>query len=290
MQRLLLLWAVMTMMFKRNKVGSLAHKLDLANGKIKPNFIKREFGKAKEILDYQNKGESYGNVVLASIVLAGLGVIVGLVAQNPVLSIILGIGCCLIPVWLTVSSLHRYKLFVADELESGLAIISTTYLRQNSFVNAVEENICYLNSPLKEVMQEFVNQVRGVNPNVAIALENIKPKIKNAIWYEWINEVVKCQANHTLKANLMNIVTKLSDVKIVQSDLDTMLKRDVRDYKTLLILSFSALPGVYMINHEWFSYFFTRLPGKIALALAAVLILVSVAKMIAASKPVEYKR
>lgn len=276
-------------MLKKN-THSLSYKLNLAKGKIKPNFIRREFDKAKDILNYQHKSDRYGKVILSSVALAFIGVVVGMIAKNPLLSITLAIGLCLIPVWITVSSLHKYKLFVADELESGLSIISTTYLRQNSFINAVEENIGYLNSPLKEVMQDFITQVKAVDPNVSVALNNIKPLIKNAIWYEWINEVIKCQSNHTLKPNLMSIVNKLSDVKIVQSDLDTLLSNQVKEYKALLMIALCGLPGIYIINKEWFGYFFTRLPGKIALVAAAVLIFVSIAKMIAVSKPVEYKR
>lgn len=274
----------------KKDTSSLSYYLKASTGSLKESFFKKEFAKARAILSYQNKSENYSKMITASSVLAAVGVIVGLIASNPLLSVALAIGLSLIPVWMTVMSQHKYKMFVADELESGLAIISTTYQRHNNFVAAVEENLAYLNSPLKDVMTDFIAQVKLVNPNVSVALLNIKPQIHNTIWSEWINEVIKCQTNHTLKPSLMNIVSKLSDVKMVQSDLDTLVNNQIKEFKMLLMIVVFALPGIYAINQEWFSYFFTRLPGKISLAAVAVILFVSIAKMVTISKPVEYKR
>lgn len=259
-------------------------------GKIKTNFFKREFKAASSILQYQGKSEYFNKLKQQALILSAVGVLIGLVASNLLLGIFLAIGLGLIPIWKVRISEHKFKTFVADELESGLSMITTTYLRHNNFINAVKENIEYLNEPLKNVMERFITETEAVNPSVTSALIHIKPLIKNNIWTEWVNELIKCQTNHILKVNLIDIVNKLSDVKIMQSELNVIAYKKIAQFKMILLIDLLAIPVIYLMNKEWFYMFFNRLPGKISLVAVAALLIFCVVKVIRLSSPIEYKR
>jgi hypothetical protein len=113
-----------------------------------------------------------------------------------------------------------YKKQLNAELETALSIITTSYLRSENFILAVEENVEYLNPPVQDVFRQFLAQTNLINADVELALENIKPKISNDVFREWVDAVIACQEDKTLKTTLTPIISKLSDMRVVSSELN----------------------------------------------------------------------
>jgi hypothetical protein len=65
------------------------------------------------------------------------------------------------------------------EMETALSIITTSYLRNESIITAVQENISYLNPPISNVFQSFLTQAKMINVNVKQALTDMKPKLNH---------------------------------------------------------------------------------------------------------------
>jgi hypothetical protein len=107
---------------------------------------------------------------------------------------------------------------VAAELETALSVITTAYLRTENFQQAVEENVRYLHPPVQEVFQRFLMRIKHIDPDMDAALTDLKAAIDNEVWREWCDAVMACQTDRSLKSILTPIVSKLSDMRVVNAN------------------------------------------------------------------------
>ena len=107
-----------------------------------------------------------------------------------------------IPFWYVRLTQTHFKKAISAELETALSIITTAYLRNEDIVTAVEENIDYLNPPVLSVFKEFISRVRLINPDITASLQDMKPRIDNAVFHEWCDGLIACQFDRSLKTTL----------------------------------------------------------------------------------------
>ena len=100
---------------------------------------------------------------------------------------------------------------------------------------------------------------------------------------------IQCQDDRTLNDTLLPVVTKLTDVRIVNNELKTMLYEPRKEYFMMVALVIGNIPLLYMLNKSWYSTLMDTIPGKIVLALSGMVILVT-AMMMKYTRPIEYKR
>ena len=88
----------------------------------------------------------------------------------------------------------------------------------------------------------------------------------------------------------MPVVSKLTDVRLVNNSLKTMLESARREYYTMVIMVVANIPILYFINKDWYNALMCTILGKIVLAICSVVILVTALMLGKITKPVEYKR
>ena len=176
------------------------------------------------------------------------------------------------------------------EMETALSIITTSYLRNESIITAVQENISYLNLPISNVFQSFLTQAKMINVNVKQALSDMKPKLNHYVFSEWVDAMIACQEDKTLKTTLSPIISKLSDMRIVSAELDYLMYEPLKEFITMALLLVANIPLIYFLNSDWYSVLVNTAFGKGILAISAFAILVSFAAVIRLTKPIEYKR
>jgi len=244
----------------------------------------------KEILKATNKESKFSFVCISSFVLLAIGIFVALIMSNILLVPILGVGFSLLPFWYVRFTSTKWKKGLNNELETALSVITTSYMRSESIITAIDENVSYLNPPVHDVFKAFLTQTKLINSNIKLALVSLKFKIDNAVFHEWVDAVINCQENKNLKVTLPPIVSKLSDVRIVSAELEYLLYKPVTEFITMLILLVANIPLMYFLNRDWFnSLMFTSI-GNVILAFCALVIFISIPAVIKLSKPVEYKR
>ncbi|MBR0302343.1 MAG: hypothetical protein IJQ80_00670, partial [Clostridia bacterium] len=86
------------------------------------------------------------------------------------------------------------------------------------------------------------------------------------------------------------VVKKFADVRIVNSELKTMLSSVRNEYLVMVGLVVGNVPLLYLLNKDWYHALMFTLPGKIVLAVCAVVILVTALLMMKYTRPIEYKR
>jgi len=103
-------------------------------------------------------------------------------------------------------------------------------MRSESIITAIDENITYLNPPVSDVFKGFLTQTKLINSNMKIALVNLRSKIDNDVFREWVDAVIACQEDKNLKTTLTPIVSKLSDMRIVGAELDYLLYEPMKEF------------------------------------------------------------
>lgn len=272
------------------KEQSIKTKVKNATSTKKKKGIGKLIEETKDILKATNKEDRFTMICTISFALLVIGVFVAVLMNNMFLIPVLSIGFALLPFWYVKFTAGKWKKELNSELETALSVITTSYIRSESIITAIDENINYINPPVHDVFKAFLTQTKLINSNIKIALEGLKYKIDSAVFHEWIDGVIDCQEDKNLKSTLTPIVSKLSDMRIVSAELDYLLYEPIKEFITMAILLVGNIPLMYFLNKDWFNTLMFTTIGKFVLAICAVVIFISLAAVIRLSKPVEFKR
>ncbi|WP_141499727.1 type II secretion system F family protein [Paenibacillus luteus] len=245
---------------------------------------------AQAILKQTGNSHQWGLLISASLLLAIAGAGLSLFLHNLWLLPVLSGGFALLPFWLVLFSATFYRKRLHGELETALSIITTSYLRNENILAAIEENVPYLNPPVADVFQAFLTESKLIHANLRLALQQLKGRVHDSVFQEWCDVLIACQDDRTLKSTLMPVVTKLSDMRVVSAELDYLLYEPLKEFLTMALLMLGNLPLLYFLNREWFFTLTTSTPGQMVLAFCGVILFVSFAAVIRLTRPLAYKR
>lgn len=265
-------------------------KVLTAQGKKKINSLLMLVEDTKAVLKLNGKEDFFPRVCILSITLAIAGAIFGFTISNYFIVPVLCMGMCILPFIYIKYLGNRLKKQQNEELETALSIITSSYIRSEDILTAVEENKDYINPPIKDVFEQFILEASLVDPDIKKLIHGMKHKIDNGIFHEWCDAVIACQDDGALKSTLVPIVKKCSNVRIVSVKLDSLLYAPVKEYITMVLLLLLNIPLIYFLNKSWFHILLFEIPGKVVLAVCATVILISAIGVIRISKPIEYKR
>jgi len=272
------------------KPNSIKSQINEATRRKKPNFLRREIMEAQEVLRLTNRTSMFGMLCACSLALAAVGVSVAVAIGNLFLAPVLAIGLMFVPFWYIKTTETNYKKAISSELETALSIITTAYLRNEDIITSIEENVHYLNAPVKTVFESFISRIKLSNPDVTAALLEMKQQIDNEVFHEWCDSLILCQNDRSLKSTLTPIVNKLSDMRVVNADLEYLITGPRKEFITMAFLVIGNIPLLYMLNKDWYNSLMNTIPGQVILAVSAVGIFVATAIVIKLTKPIEYKR
>lgn len=273
-----------------NKKKSLRDQSLIARGEKKTRKLVVEIGRIKTALEETGKEKQFSVACATSVLLMIVGCVLALAIRNPFLIPVLAVTFAIIPFVYLKKALSIYEKQVKEDLETALSIITTSYTRNDNFIIAVKENIGYLKPPIKGLFESFLTETESINPDIRVAIAHLKEKISDTIFEEWCDTLIACQNDRTLKDTLMPVVSKLTDVRLVNNSLKTMLENARREYYTMVIMVVANIPIHYCINKDWYNALMNTTVGKIVLAICALVIFITALRMSKVTKPVEYKR
>ena len=273
-----------------NKPQSIRTQIDEATNRKKKRFIVRQIEEVSEIMRLTDREDKIPVVFIACAVFAIAGAIIASLFDNVFLIPVLGIGMMCLPVWYIKLTASHFKKDISEELETALSVISSAYIRNEDIVTAVEENVHYLNPPIKTVFTDFLVQLKLIDSDVVKAIEGLKPKIDNDVFHEWCDALIQCQSDRNLKSTLTPIVTKLSDVRTVNTELELMLAEPRKEFIIMALLVVATIPILYFLNKDWYEVLMHTGIGKIVLAVDFAAIFICGAFVVKLTKPIEFRR
>ena len=269
---------------------TLRDKVLTRKGKKKSRKITVELRRIKDALEQTGKGNQFAVACAASLLLMIVGCVIAIMIDNPFLVPVFAIAFAMIPFIYAKRTVAYYDNHVKEELETALSIITTSYVRTDDIVSAVKENNQYLKPPVKDIFAGFVAENMMISSDVKQSIRHLKEKVNNSIFAEWCETLNACQDDRTLKDTLMPIVTKLTDVRIVNNEIKGMLSSARVEYYMMAGMVVGNIPLLYFLNKDWFNALMFTTLGKLVLAICGLVIIVTAVLMLRFTKQIEYRK
>ena len=267
----------------RDEVNETTHRK-------KKSYLRRELTEVQSILKVTGRTTRFPMLCALSLLFFTVGVSIAVMLSNFFLVPVMAVGCMLLPFWWVKLTASHFKKDIAAELETALSIITTAYLRSEDLQTAVEENINYLNPPVQGVFRSFLTRIKHIDPDVNAALAELKSAIDNEVWREWCEALSACQYDHSMKSTLNPIVAKLSDMRIINGELENLVFAPRKEFISMAALVVLNIPLLYFLNKDWYAALMTTVPGKAVLAVCAAAIFLSFARVVKLTQPIEHRR
>lgn len=269
---------------------TLREKVLTAKGKKRSRKLTVELNRIRDALEQTGKGGQFSIACAASVVLMILGCILAIMIDNAFLIPVFAIAFAMIPFAYAKRTVNYYDNHIKEELETSLSIITTSYVRTDDIVTAVKENMQHLKPPVKEIFAGFVAENMMISADIKQSIRHLKEKVSNSIFGEWCDTLIACQDDRTLKDTLMPIVSKLTDVRIVNNEIKGMLVAARTEYFMMAAMVVGNIPLLYFLNKDWYAALMYTTLGKIVLAVCGLAIIVTAMMMFRFTKQVEYRK
>lgn len=276
--------------FLLNPKRSLREDIRESSGRKKSGILRRELEEAQNILQMTGRGNRFPSSAQLLWHCFCAGGSIAILLGNFFLAPVMAVGFLFLPFWYVKLTANHYKRDVSAELETALSVITTAYLRTEDIVTAVEENIAYLNPPVSRVFQDFLIQIKMVNPDVQAALRILRGRIDNEVFREWCDAVSDCQHDRSLKTTLPPIVSKLSDMRNVNAELEYMIAEPRKEFMIMVVFVVGNIPLMYLLNQDWYDVLMHTVLGQCILAATAAAIFISAGFVVKLTRPIEYRR
>lgn len=276
--------------FAAQRKTKLKKSVALSKKPVKLRGIKRIVKEAQDILAQENDKQKWPQLILASMGLAALGLLISSALNNVFLAPVLAGGLGLMPFLLISFSYIRKKKGLNAALETALSTITSSYLRTESIVTAVRENVDHLDPIIRPTFERFLVQADLISSDLMAGLETMKRGIDSPVFHEWIDAMKLCQKDRNLKSTLLPIVNKMSDMRVVSGELNILLYQPLKVYVIMALFLVLEIPFIRILNEEWYLLLMNTVAGKIVITIDVILLLISFVNVIRSTRPIEYRR
>lgn len=275
---------------RANRKPTMKRQIEQSLKKKKPKGIRKILIESRTVLELTHRTDRLPVFTLESVVLFLVGFIAGMLMNNYFLCPVLAVGLSLLPWLYIIFTATKFKQQLNDELETALGMITTSYLRSDNILMAVRENLDSLQYPVREIFEKFLVQAEMISSDIPRLLEEMKEGIDNAVFNDWVDQLILCQENRTLKSTLQPIVARLSDVREVTGKLNSLLYQPLKDFITIAALTVLNFPFFYSLSREWYDVLMHTTIGQAIVAVTFVILFVSLVVAVQCTKPIEYRR
>lgn len=245
---------------------------------------------AKKYLRIMHKEELWPTICVSAGFTAMIGVIIAFLCKNyftvPVFAL-LGFE---IPFVVVKVIGIRSELNLITELETALSQITTSYLRNDDFIAAVEENVSYFNSPVREAFVAFLNRVKNIDSDIIKALNALGATFDITPFTEWVNTVKSCQRNRKLKHSLPLIVDRLSQTREINNRFSGEVFFPIKEFALVSVISLAAVPVFYLAKPALYKEIAVGTIPNLFSAIMYLAIAISLPSVVNITKPLEFKR
>ena len=241
----------------------------------KPSAVQRMMEEAVTMLDASGMGEQVSTYRNMAILMAVAGFLFGMVIDNILVSIVLGVGLAMTPLTIIRMRTADYKRMVNEKLEMAMSSVTNSYVAIGNLLTAVENVLPMLPAPVNTIFQRFVADMQYVDGNAIRAIQHMREASDNWYWTEWCNALIQCQDDVSLNRTLSGIVERLSESRQIQLEVDTTLRKHMSDYVVTVLLVLGSIPLMGFMIPDWYSMLMDTVPGKITLAVVLATVLIT---------------
>lgn len=225
-----------------------------------------------EMLTAAGMGEQTGTYRWMSVILAALGLGIGLALNNLPVVFVLAVGLGSSPLIIIRIRTGDYLRSLHEKLESAMGTVTNSYISSGDLIGAVETNLHLLPAPMDSIFKQFFAETQFIDSDAVKALRNMRDRINNRYWRDWCDVLIQCRRDRQLRFALPGIVGRLGEMRRVQMETDTAVRKQTSDYIMIVCIVLGAIPLMGAMMPDWYTMLTTTPVGKITLAviLAAV--------------------
>lgn len=242
---------------------------------------------------YRQTGYTFKKFITAVAVAVAAGFLAGiLLFSNVRLAAIAAV--CFIPApyfYLNIESAKTAREEI-EGLENTMSVITNAYTASDDLIKAfesyIQESNRYIPVNLRKPtpFDEFVSEIKLINPNVEHALYRLAAKMKNRFFAEWVKMLILCHHDRRLKFALFPVIKSMNDAKTMQIESDSMMVRVWRDYLMTVCMMFSVIPLMRFSNADWFMILTGTFMGKALITIMLITALATSFYVLRITKPV----
>ena len=282
--------AGMARTLRPNRKATLKQQIKKSVREKKIGGIRKIFSDARNELELTHRTDRLRWYTTASVLLFTEGVLVSALFENYFLMPVLAVGLALLP-WLSVLlNAASFQKQLNGELETALGMITTSYLRNDNIISAVRENVGSIHYPIREIFEKFLVQADLISSDVTKLLEEMRDSLDNTVFHDWVDQVILCRQNRTLKSTLQPIVSRLSTVREVTGKLENLMYEPVKEFISLAVMVVLNFPMIRLMSPQWYDTITRRTGGQILIAFTFFAVFFSLCACITKTRPAEYRR
>lgn len=254
----------------------------------KEGFLISILKDTKLILSSMGQSNKFMIICIGSIILSLLGAFATTLLGNPYLIPSFALGFLSLPFIFVRTYSYTYQKHLRNELELSLSQVTLSYLRTNDIIKSIEENIVYTNSPVREVLEEFLYQIRYINPNIRQAIDDMEGKIDNKIFREWCEALKRCNDNRTLKYMLRPIVDKFGTLREIGDSIQEALNGFKLEFIIIVGIVYANYPLIRFMEKSWYEVLSSTTQGLITTGVVALITVICSIILSFILKPLDY--
>lgn len=241
----------------------------------------------KEMLTAAGMGGQITSYRWAAVILALLGLLLGLALDNILAAIVLAAGLACAPLIVIRIRTGDYIRHLHEKLESAMSVVTNSYVASGDLIGAVENSLRLLPSPLDSMFRQFYAETQLIDSDVVKALYRLRERIGNRHWRDWCDVLVQCQRDRQLRYALSGIVGRLGEMRRVQMETDTTIRKQIGDYIVTVMIVLGAIPLMGVMMPGWYDILTTTPAGKITLAVVLAVVLATAVWVAQLYRPLE---
>ena len=257
---------------KQSPQAILNARKEIITGKKLSKFEKFK-ANAEEVLRLSNTKMTWEQFELLDVLCIAVGVVIGLIFNNVILSVIMGGIMAYMPLVVLKMKQHKYSVYLNEQLQSALNTVTTAYLKNDDINLAVKENLHRI------AMNTFIDS--DIVKNIKI----MKEKINNGYFHEWCDYLMLSQKDRNMKYVLLTIVSEISEAKNMQQELNTAMFNIYKEFAMVAGLVIFIVPGVKLLNTDWYGYLVNTGVGKFVVALSYLVTFLSFIHVVKVTQP-----
>lgn len=223
-----------------------------------------------------------------------LGILLGIAAafmiNNVFMLPVLVAAFTLAPFLFVIRMLNEYDRRTREEMETTLSLVTVSYLRTENILQAVQENLPYIRHPMYGVFQSFLQEATVVTSSMKQAIGHMRDQVDDDVFREWCDILILCQDDRTLKDMLPPTAAKLTDMRLVNDELNTLVSAARREYWTMACLLVGSVPLMYFMLPDFFTVLVTETAGKIVCSICGGVLLVTSILAERFTRPVKFRK
>ena len=246
-----------------------------------------ELKRIKSAMEATGRGKMFPLAITGMFGFGALGFLVAVILKNYWLAPTLIIGFGAIPFWYLGSAVDYHEKIIREELETALSIITNAYIRTEDIVTAVEENIEFIKPPLRYIFDQFL-QDSVVMPSTKEIILRLRDRLADHVFYEWCTTLLQCQDDRTLKENLNPVVTKLTDIRLINTQVASIVATAKTEYFAMVGFMVVSIPLLAFLSPGSVDIMLYNPIGKFLVGVVAAIVLFTYFRMRKNTRTVDF--